>query len=319
MALRDSALAVLLDAPTDASRDAALERLLLDARSISRKIIVRARGAIVPVEDLDDVVATIDLRLVRRLRRISAGEAEPIASFSDFVATVAYNTIYDFARCRFPQRVRLRNRLRYVLGRDPRLVLRNTEAGFVAGLSEWSDLTPRNPTNVPLELSHGATGDVLVELFETIGHPLLVDDVVDLVAASWGVADRPQYEERQPITDPNPTADVRIESHEQMEMLWREIGLLRVPQRAALLLNARDADGHNGLALLVLLGIATLDDIAAALEMLPEHLAAMWSDLPLDDLTIASMLGLTRQQVINLRKAARLRLGRRMALEERRG
>ena len=35
--------------------------------------------------------------------------------------------------------------------------------------------------------------------------------------------------------------------------------------------------------------------------------------MPLDDLTIAARLGVTRQQVINLRKSARARLTRRMA------
>jgi hypothetical protein len=39
----------------------------------------------------------------------------------------------------------------------------------------------------------------------------------------------------------------------------------------------------------------------------------MWESLPLDDTAIADRLNLTRQQVINLRKAARMRLARRMA------
>ena len=42
------------------------------------------------------------------------------------------------------------------------------------------------------------------------------------------------------------------------------------------------------------------------------ELAALWPDLPLEDAAIAERLGLTRQQVINLRKSARARLGRRM-------
>jgi hypothetical protein len=40
-------------------------------------------------------------------------------------------------------------------------------------------------------------------------------------------------------------------------------------------------------------------------------LSALWDQLPLDDLSIAARLGVTRQQVINLRKAARARLARR--------
>jgi hypothetical protein len=41
-------------------------------------------------------------------------------------------------------------------------------------------------------------------------------------------------------------------------------------------------------------------------------LRTLLTRLPLDDLTIAARLGLTRQQVINLRKSARLRLARRL-------
>jgi hypothetical protein len=83
-------------------------------------------------------------------------------------------------------------------------------------------------------------------------------------------------------------------------------------QRSALLLNLRDGDGRNALLLLILVNAAPFDEIAAALEMTTEALTAIWNDLPIDDLTIAEMLGATRQQVMNLRKSARERLTRRL-------
>jgi len=55
-----------------------------------------------------------------------------------------------------------------------------------------------------------------------------------------------------------------------------------------------------------------MNQIAEVLEMLPEKFAELWNDLPIDDAAIAQRLGITRQQVINLRKSARERLGRRM-------
>ncbi len=42
----------------------------------------------------------------------------------------------------------------------------------------------------------------------------------------------------------------------------------------------------------------------------------LWNDLPLEDSSIAELLGATRQQVINLRKCARERLERRMNVYE---
>jgi len=94
--------------------------------------------------------------------------------------------------------------------------------------------------------------------------------------------------------------------------LWREIAALPPRQRTALLLNLRDRDGLNALALFVLVGVTTIGDLASATGLTVERLWTIWDELPLDDLTIAGMLGVTRQQVINLRKSARERLARRV-------
>jgi hypothetical protein len=59
-------------------------------------------------------------------------------------------------------------------------------------------------------------------------------------------------------------------------------------------------------------GVASMAEIATALEMPAERLAVSWPDLPRDDAWIAAELGMTRRQVINLRKCARERLARRM-------
>jgi hypothetical protein len=58
-------------------------------------------------------------------------------------------------------------------------------------------------------------------------------------------------------------------------------------------------------------GVVTMGELAEALGLETKVLHKMWNDLPFDDLAIASRLGLTRQQVINLRKSARARLARR--------
>jgi hypothetical protein len=54
-----------------------------------------------------------------------------------------------------------------------------------------------------------------------------------------------------------------------------------------------------------------MNDLAGTLEMDRGALDRLWDRLPVDDQTIAKRLGLTRQQVINLRKSARARLARR--------
>jgi hypothetical protein len=84
-------------------------------------------------------------------------------------------------------------------------------------------------------------------------------------------------------------------------------------QRAALLLGLDDRHGRDAITLLTNARVASLRHIAEALEIGVQELAAMSHDLPLDDATIAMKLGSTRQQVVNLRKAARERLARRIA------
>ena len=95
-----------------------------------------------------------------------------------------------------------------------------------------------------------------------------------------------------------------------------EIEILPLPQRMALLLNLRGGGSGSAIALLVLLGVTTFDALAAALAMTGEELAAIWGELPMDDLTIAERLGVARQQVINFRQSARKRLDRRRGSDQ---
>jgi DNA-directed RNA polymerase specialized sigma24 family protein len=114
------------------------------------------------------------------------------------------------------------------------------------------------------------------------------------------------------LPDPAPDAALAFERRTYLARLWKEIRQLPPRQAAALLLNLRDGQGRNAAALLPLTGIATLRQMAAAVALPPEELAGLWSRLPLEDAALAEILGLTRQQVINLRKSARERLARRM-------
>jgi hypothetical protein len=79
-----------------------------------------------------------------------------------------------------------------------------------------------------------------------------------------------------------------------------------------LLLNLRDSNEQCLVILLSDIRIATIRQIAAALDMPAEQFALIWKDLPMDDARIAEHLGVNRQQVSNFRLSARRRLCRRM-------
>jgi hypothetical protein len=112
--------------------------------------------------------------------------------------------------------------------------------------------------------------------------------------------------------DPVERLDDTLDQQARIRQAWCEIVQLPVRQRVALLLNLRDDQGGSVLAMLPLLKIASIKEIAVALEMPAEDLAALWNELPLEDAAIAGKLGATRQQVSNLRKCARERLLRRL-------
>lgn len=99
-------------------------------------------------------------------------------------------------------------------------------------------------------------------------------------------------------------------ARELLVLLWDEIARLPPMQRRALLLHARDDGGGSAIHLLVFTGVATLDEIAALLELPRATLEELWDRLPLSDLAIAEIIQATRPQVISLRRAARERLER---------
>jgi hypothetical protein len=152
-------------------------------------------------------------------------------------------------------------------------------------------------------------------VLDVLAHPeegRTIDDLVNAVAARMGIAD-PIRTSGDHIAAAHTSSPLSIvESTESLHRLWSEIVALPRRQRLALLLNARDPAGESVLRLLVAERIVTMRELAATLEISVAELDALWSAVPLIDAAIAERLQVTRQQVINLRKAARDRLARRM-------
>src|SRR5262249_10299037 len=113
------------------------------------------------------------------------------------------------------------------------------------------------------------------------------------------------------IPDPRMDCASELILSNRLRALWDEIRRLPLRQRIALLFNLRDDKGRGAIGLFPLLNVASIQMIAETLEMPVEELARLWNRLTLEDALIAERLGATRQQVINLRKAARQRLAKR--------
>jgi len=297
-------------------RGAILAELLAGVRPVMERIVssFRRAEAVFDERDAEDAIATAILRLIRRLDDVAASRNVAIIELEDYVATITYHAVYDIFRRRFPERTRLSNRLRYAAKHDARVVLQTTRAGVAVALAAWPQRVPidRVPiADAAIVFDPGEPADAIVRLLQTVGGPVLLAAVTSFFASRWGVDTLPPA-----VGDDEQSVDAdqfqRLESRSFLETLWREVTSLGPQHRIAVLLNLREREGGNAAALFVLLGIATFEEIAGALEMSVGELAEIWSSLPLDDRTIAERLKMTRQQVINLRKTARERLGRRL-------
>ena len=339
----DGVLSPYVEARDEADAVAELEQLICErAQPIVRQIVGtklrvgRSANSDLTEDEANDLTSEITLKLVKRLDRLreNAGE-ETITNFRGYVAVTAYRACDEQLRKKYPRRHSLKNQLRYVLTHHEGFAIWEGPGGIsLCGFKRWQDRkdvakqsklrrfveTLRlNDHSLPKSGQKLNPSDLLVAIFERLGEPLEFDDLVSAVAELWQVKDSLS---RSNSADPDMLTgsaqaelsnrlETQMDQHLHLEKLWAEIRELPLRQRMALLLGLRDSQGCGMLALLPLIRIASIRQIAETLSMPAEKLATLWNQLPLEDNEIAEALGLTRQQVINLRKCARQRLWRR--------
>lgn len=322
-ALNDPALRPFLTAREESVRRQELERIIETiATPTIERVLGRCGGALAAAggQDASDVQSVVVLRVLEKLEAMRTSEDEAVVKLDDYVARLTFNAVADVRRRTAPEWARLKRRLRYVASTDPRLAVWDLPSASVCGLAEWCDRTdyrealPLDPATMPRPLRDPSRpGDALLALLRRAGAPLPLDVVTSTFALFWDVSDAEAPPVGDDVADGAEGPAARYETREELQLVWEEIRDLPLPQRAALLLNLRDGIGLNAVVLFPLTGVATFDDIAAAIGMAPARLAELWPRLPLADLEIAAALDVERQQVINLRKAARARLQRRLA------
>ncbi len=290
--------------------------------------------------DARDAQAEVTAQLLTKLRHAKSDpDGEPISDFRAYVAVTTYRACTDTLRRKNPLRTGLKNQLHYLLTHRPAAfaLWKDSRGEWLCGRPAWrgQEIAAASPLllrEMPFTTDGGggAKGAPLEELiqqaFDTVEQPVAFNDLVRFAAEALGIADQEALRVSDIVSEVNPldmVADTRIdiaaevEQRTYLERLWSEIRALPSRQCAALLLNLRDEQGRGVVALFPVTGVATVRDIAAALGMPPEELAALWNALPLEDAAIAEQMRATRQQVINLRKSARTRLARRMQAYER--
>ena len=310
------------------------------ARILKNKLRVSLNGSHGNQQNQDALEIAGELRttLIGDLRAMEQDpDQKSITSFRDYVAIKTYSACADYFREKNSGRRRLKNLLRHQLMHNSEFALwKAGDNRWYAGLTEWKGNTGAATLSGPLPSSgtiremvpmkHAQDlrpAELLNAVFESAGQPVEFERVVTVAAEVWNITDAPLESVDNPDYEPdtesvNPTAgvDVLLEQRLYLEKLWTEVCQLPVLQRAALLLNLRDGQGGSAIFFIPYLGFASQSRIAEILELPEQEFPALWNALPLDDSRIAQMLGITRQQVINLRKTARERLVRRMEKNE---
>lgn len=352
----DPLLRPFLEARDETAADTRLGQLLIQVadpvicRVIGAKFRVRLPLAASSVRDArsldaEDTCSEAHGQLARRLHALRhetlrahgdpTGAAAPIEDFRSYAAAVAFSAWSDYLRDKRPARARLLNQVRYLLdgnGRQTGLGLwDDTQGGRLCGFSAWkgrADVSARTAEllrdpaafvadAVPLgELRRVNPAKLLAVIFDRLGAPVPIEDLLEAVAELWDVHDEPPPEP-PPGEDARATGSLGAVSPdpcdearwaEYLAWLWAAVGGLSGRQKAAFLLNSEVIREFE------FAGIASIRTVAGALGLSAEEVAAFWDDLPLSDNAIAAKLNATRQQVINLRKGARIILGRQLAV-----
>jgi hypothetical protein len=293
-----------------------------------------------------EIAGDVHALLLAQLHRLKQQPATAsITNFRGYVALKTYSSYNAYLRRKHPRRWRLKNRLRYLFSHHAAFALwENAEGDWLCGLASWQhdwakqtisaqqktrlrDWLLSSERTLPPDDRRDESDptETLLMLFNTVGCPVELDELVNAVTELWGISEpsesttlsvRETGEIYDDLADSRAATDITLDQRRFLQRLWSEILQLPPRQRSALLLNLRDEQGAGVLALLPLIDVASMETIAQALELTEEEMAQFWYDLPLDDAAIARLLNVTRQQVINMRKAARARLRRRMRIFE---
>lgn len=145
----DTILTPYLQATDEAlAQDALTELLATHAHPVIRRLIRSkmqvnyfGNGHTANHQDADDLFSDVITQLLTDLRGCRQSPHEnPIHHFSGFVARLTLNACYKQLRAKYPQRHHLKNKVRYLLTRQPGFALwEKSPPGLVCGYAAWQE------------------------------------------------------------------------------------------------------------------------------------------------------------------------------------
>ncbi|MBV9999229.1 MAG: hypothetical protein JO015_08960 [Verrucomicrobia bacterium] len=341
----DPVLQRFCQATTEDQANQVLEFLIEETASPLIRKILKAKFAQLPGRigsdwDFEDVCSSARTGLITRLLRLrQQPNANGVGNLAAYTAKVAYAAWNDYTHTRCPGLTKIRYRLQYLLEN------RTSQKGFAlwegddgemwCGFAGWDqqglDAARRNARRSRLL---EAPGRAAAEAFpegepKRLGLPRLTAGLlswlgtpVELHTLAVAVAEVLEVLDETPaplppegnllgapsLVDAQPLPSDEAKWREYLAWLAAEVAGLPLRQRTAFLLHS------TATAEFEFNGLLSIRQLAGLLERPVEEVAGLWKALPLDDRRTAQLLGLERQQVINLRRMARDTLGRRWRL-----
>ncbi len=290
-----------------------------------------SKGFFVSAADFEDLSSESCLRLVEKLAAMrNEPDDKAIRNFNGYAATIAFNTWKEFLSDDAPNRKSLKNKIRYAIDHGEKFDVWREKTGIYCGLFAHKRRTKQISTgdltiHVREEFTdfrNAALPDLLFGILEKANSALKINELTTIVARLWAIEDLPDislddFRENGFSSKKYRRSD--FEMRFDLAQIWDEIRELPINQRVALLYNLRDEAGREMLLMFFNAKIATLREIAEAMNLSREECAKILPLLPFNDQTIAEKMSLTAKQVANLRKVARENLRRRLEGKSKRG
>lgn len=339
----DQLLLPYLQATDESERQRYLDELLLaHAAPVVRQALRRRLGFYVDQrgtnphnQDAEDLYQEIIAKIVQALHDLrNTSATASIQNLKQYVSRIATNACNDVLRTKSPARARLKNNLRFLLTHHRDFAVWKSEGETLSGFALWRDSSKSVSSQKQLfdledrlanfrsthflgeNLKQVPLTRIVAELFQWIGSPVELDELVNLLATLLDVKDLPvesidehtlAYVEAR-IVDSNVSSGSRLEEHALLTSLWQAMRELTTEQRDVFLLGFEDQSGRDLFTVLLEAEVVTFRELAQELDRSSDSIVGLWPKMPMDDAAIAAELKTTRAQVYKWRFRALQRL-----------
>jgi RNA polymerase sigma factor (sigma-70 family) len=332
----DQLLLPYLHATDDTERQLRIDDLLLiHAAPVVRHTIRRRLGFYVDHrginpnnQNAEDLYQEIMAKIVQALHDLRNRSATTdIQNLKQYVSRIASNACNDVLRTKSPARARLKNNLRFLLTHHRDFAVWKTETETLAGFTVWRNTSKSLSAQKQLfdldqilakfrstrlrgeDVKQVPLTRLVAELFNWIGSPIELDELVNVVATLLDIKDQPvasiddqmlDHADAR-VADSTLSANSRLEAQALLRHLWQTLKELSTEQRDVFCLGFEDQSGRDLFTVLLESEVVTFQALAHELGRSTKVIIELWSKMPMDDETIAIELGTTRAQVYKWR------------------